>query len=531
MALSISVTVPTLLFGYFLSRTIYNLFFHPLAKIPGPFFAKISRFPGFYHAIKGDRHLWIWQCHQIYGDKIRVQPNQVLFLSQQAHRDIYNYKANVRRAKTYEAWKTTEDPNTGLTVDPAAHARKRKVLNQAFTGESVKHAASFAIEHTDRWIDLLVKDEDIVTEDGWSKLRNMSDWTNYIIFDILGDICFGRSFEIKEPGPNPIRAIPDLVLHNAVIFYAILQSPLVEFVVWAKPKGLDNILNMIAPPELKTYYDFINDSVARRIKEENESTEDERSARRDMFHYLCKVRDPITAKPYSEDTLKGEALLLVVAGSDTTSTILSAFWFYISRNKSVYTRLVNEIRSTFASSDEIVGGAQKLQSCTYVWACIDECLRISPAGPSELARETLSGGHTIDGEHFPAGIVVGCGIYAMGRNEEIFGDPTRFRPERYVPSEATGVTVEDVNRLKASYHPFLTGPTNCVGKNIAMTEMALIICRTLFRLDVRSVVGEDLGAGHPSLGWGRRDRSQYQIADAFVSVHKGPLVQFRKRSV
>jgi cytochrome P450 len=76
----------------------------------------------------------------------------------------------------------------------------------------------------------------------------------------------------------------------------------------------------------------------------------------------------------------------------------------------------------------------KLASCVYLYACIDECLRMSPGGPSEFAREILPGGTTINGEYFPKSVVVGCAHWAMGHNEEAFGDPNRFRPERYIPS-------------------------------------------------------------------------------------------------
>lgn len=262
------------------------------------------------------------------------------------------------------------------------------------------------------------------------------------------------------------------------------------------------------------------------MEKEDQTSE---TARLDMFHFLCAAEDPVTGDRYSEDALQGEAAMLLVAGSDSTSAILAALWFYISRNESVYNRLVTEIRRTFTFSDEIVSGP-KLASCVYLYACIDEALRISPAGPSEFAREVLPGGNTINGEYFPAGVIVGCAHWAMGHNEQIFGDPYRFRPERYIPSEVTGVTVEDVNKLKSYYHPFLTGPTNCAGKTIAMTEMALIVARTLFRVDLRAVPGENLGGGHASLGWGRRNEDEYDISDAYITVHKGPILQFKKRT-
>lgn len=300
-----------------------------------------------------------------------------------------------------------------------------------------------------------------------------------------------------------------------------------DFFVWAKPRGLDYIFNVMAPQEIKSYYAFINDSVTTRIQEEK-SSKNEESTRKDMFHFLCKARDPVTGEPYSEDALQGEAAMLIVAGSSSTATVLAGLWFYLSRNEAVYKRLVNELRSTFKNSDEIVSGP-KLASCVYLHACIEEALRISPAGRSEFAREVLAGGAVINGEFFPAGVVVGCAQWAMGHNERVFGDPGRFRPERYIPSQTTGVTAEDVNAIRSYYHPFLIGPFNCVGKNIAMTEMALVVARTLFHLDLRAVPGDNLGAGHSKLGWGKRDESQCNIDDAYITVNRGPMLLFRRK--
>jgi hypothetical protein len=222
------------------SQAIYNLYFHPLSHCPGPFLSKISKLPNFYHAIKGDRHIWIWQNHQVYGssqfnpytnsseetnlrnigDKFRVHPNQVLFLSPQAFRDIYGSKANVRRAKSYEGWNITREGSTITTIDPHGHARKRKILSQAFTEKTVKLAAGFVIDHVERWIDLLVDAKD-VSEDGWSKAKNMSDWNDWLVFDILGDLLLGRSFGLKEPGENPIRKVPHMMMKHVQMFYPV----------------------------------------------------------------------------------------------------------------------------------------------------------------------------------------------------------------------------------------------------------------------------------------------------------------------
>ena len=62
---------------YLVCCVIYNLYFHPLAKYPGPFLAKFTDLYAGYHAWKGDIHLDMWRCHQVYGDKVRYSPNRV----------------------------------------------------------------------------------------------------------------------------------------------------------------------------------------------------------------------------------------------------------------------------------------------------------------------------------------------------------------------------------------------------------------------------------------------------------------------
>lgn len=62
---------------YFITNFIYNVYFHPYAKYPGPFLAKFTDLYSGYHAWKGDIHLDMWRCHQVYGDKVRYAPNRL----------------------------------------------------------------------------------------------------------------------------------------------------------------------------------------------------------------------------------------------------------------------------------------------------------------------------------------------------------------------------------------------------------------------------------------------------------------------
>jgi cytochrome P450 len=254
--------------------------------------------------------------------------------------------------------------------------------------------------------------------------------------------------------------------------------------------------------------------------------------REDMLHFLCSAKDPDTGKPaFGLKDLLSEANLLIMAGSDTTSITISALFFYLTHNRRVYLKLVNEVRATFASPEDIVHGPKLLTDCKYLRACLDETLRPAPAGPSELPREVLLGGTTIEGEHYPAGVIVGTPTWAMGRNEEQYGDAYTFRPERFIVSDELDSlnTEEEVRKLKRGLHTFLKGPGDCVGQKLAMLQMCIVVARTLWRMDVRLAPGTDVGAGSESLGWGLRDHRQYVLADAYISLHERPVVQTRVR--
>jgi len=284
----------------------------------------------------------------------------------------------------------------------------------------------------------------------------------------------------------------------------------------------------MAPPAIKMYDQFVYDSVTTRIalqKEESQKPESER--RQDIFYFLAEARDPDnpTRPAYSEAELRAESNILIIAGSDTTAISLSGTFFYLTGDPERCDKLAQEILSTFGSVDEIVHGP-KLSGCTYLKACIDEGMRLTPAGPSETPREVLTGGIVIKGDYYPAGTIVGTAAWANAHNRDVYGDPEVFRPERWIADDKYGGGREEVARLRHNFYPFSSGPGNCVGQKVAMAEMMIILARTLYSFEVRRAPGSMLGCGK-----GFNDRDRYKLVDAFVAVREGPEVQFRKRVV
>lgn len=456
----------------------------------------------------------------------------------------------MRKSGFYEAWlRNAHDINTLTCTDVALHAKKRRLLNLAFTDQSLRASGPFMARHIDRWNELLPGDTKNDSE--WSEPRDISTWSDYLLFDLLGDLCFGTNFETKELRENKLKTIPHSIADFVKLFYAvsnvfttdsaaidhsnqIAKSALLDVILWLKPRGLDSLMLMATPTNLKEYYAFVEDSVARRVQVERQrERENVVPEREDMFHFLCTARDPETGElAFSTSELNAEANLLIIAGSDTTANMLCAVFFYICHYPRAYAKLVAEIREMFSSPDDIVQGPTLLTDCKYLRACIDEAFRLAPAMPSELERKVLPGGATIAGEVIPEGVNLGIVHWALGRNEEFYGgDVNVYRPERWIVADdaAHGNPDEEVKRLRRGLHTFGKGVGNCIGRKVAMLQLSMAVARTLWRFDVRVAPGQQLGEGRAELGWGRRDRNTYMLRDAFIAVREGPVLQFKAR--
>lgn len=140
------------------------------------------------------------------GTKIRVGPKTVLFNTPSAYRDIYSHKANVRKDNFYSIWKRHDGDVTIFNeTNVKMHATRRKTFNTAFTDKSVRSAGFFIIKNADRWNELLITDDD------WSAPTNLTEQIDHLIFDILGDLCFGQSFGTIEPGESAFQMIPSAI--------------------------------------------------------------------------------------------------------------------------------------------------------------------------------------------------------------------------------------------------------------------------------------------------------------------------------
>ncbi|KAL8377118.1 hypothetical protein RB595_007998 [Gaeumannomyces hyphopodioides] len=502
---------------------VYRLWFHPLAKYPGPFLARVSNLHQLYHAYKGDRHLEFWRLHEKYGRVVRFGPNSVSINSAAALKDVYGFRANVRKAEFYDAF-VHPTPNTHNSRDKEMHARKRRVLSHAFSDSAMKEMERYILANERQFCAEIGKGATAETK-GWTGPKNMADWCNWLAMDILGDLAFGKAFHMLEREDN--RFAMDLVGGAARRHLICGTMPVLDRL------NLDKWLFPSVAAGRARYMVYSRAQLTERTKLGDETD------RRDFFYYLLRARDPETGLGFAQGELWSESNLLIIAGSDTTSTAMAATLFYLVRNPAALARAAAEVRGTFSSVEDIRQGAQ-LTSLTYLRACIDEAMRLSPSVGGLLPREVLAGGAVVDGERLPAGTVVGTPHYAVHHNADYYPEPFSYVPERWIAGSplatAAGqggrvVAEADVAAAQSAFCPFSIGPRGCIGKGLAYVEMTTTLARVLFTYDMRRPAGvlDPSEGGRPDAEYGRHRRGEFQLFDTFTSLKEGPLVEFRER--
>lgn len=98
------------------------------------------------------------------------------------------------------------------------------------------------------------------------------------------------------------------------------------------------------------------------------------------------------------------ASVLVLGGSDTTATTLSATTYLLLNHLAVYEKVKQEIRTTFTDTSEIT--LFSVSQLKYMLAVLDEAMRIYPPVPQPAIRTTPAGGGTVCGKHVPEGVCI-----------------------------------------------------------------------------------------------------------------------------
>ncbi|KAJ4408646.1 hypothetical protein N0V82_009661 [Gnomoniopsis sp. IMI 355080] len=496
-ATTLLITYGVLLFGY-------RLVLHPLRGYSGPFLAKLSSaYAGFYAATMS-LHIRTRQDHLKYGPVLRSGPNKLVFSSIEALQDIY---LNDRLLKSFAYKYTAATPGVyGVfnVIDKSIHRYKRKLIGQAISERSMRIFEPVMQEQITLFLQLLLSSSSNASP------VNMTTNVKRLTFDMTSLLAFGHNLKTQtDPKHRPLITAQTAGSHRSNMF---MQFP---FLYRTK---IFSLLEIFASDQVLAYFHSIESLIAARVAEP-------KHVRHDLYSLIVDEMNP--DGNYLQDSgIRAEAAFFLPAGADTTSALLCAALFYLSRTPGPYAKLVHEIRTSFDSGDDIKIGP-KLSSCKYLRATIDETLRISPPGPGTLWREQPSTDKrplVIDGHLIPPGIQVGISIYALHHNEEYFPDPFNFLPERWLAPDQSRFTPD-------AFVPFSIGSRGCAGKAMAYAQSSLVLARVLWYFGFEAAPGPlgKIGGGDPALGEGRAREHEFQLYDVISAAHDGPVLVFQPR--
>jgi cytochrome P450 len=201
-----------------------------------------------------------------------------------------------------------------------------------------------------------------------------------------------------------------------------------------------------------------------------ERREQQRDAR-DMLGSMMRARDREGGRPMPDAQLAREALTLVIAGHETTASVLNWIWYLLSRHPQVEARLLGEVRSLPQRPEP---GYEDLARLNYTRQVIEEALRTYP--PLWLITRRTEKPDMLGDYVVPARTEIYVSPYLLQRHPHLWQEPDRFDPDRFDSGE-------DPPRL--SMCPFGAGPRNCIGEHFARVEMQLHLMIIAAELQLR----------------------------------------------
>jgi cytochrome P450 len=305
-----------------------------------------------------------------------------------------------------------------LLLDEAPHMRQRKLMLPPFHGARMKAYADTMTDVAEREVATWPRGEPFEL---WPRMQAITlEVIVRTVFGVerVGDVeRLGRLLgEAIDWGTEPLTMLALLALGP--------EHPLTRFVSRRKLRAVDAL---------------VHEEIARRRGAAD------LEERQDVLSLLLQARHD-DGSPMTDEELRDELMTLLVAGHETTATALAWTVERLVRNPDVLARLTAD-----PDDDE------------YLDAVVKESLRLRPIIP--LVARRLQEPMEIGGHLLPAGVTVTPSIWLMHRRPDIYPEPERFRPERFLEQPAGTYT----------WIPFGGGVRRCLGASFAMFEMKQVL--------------------------------------------------------
>ncbi|MEO0936121.1 MAG: cytochrome P450, partial [Cyanobacteria bacterium J06641_2] len=208
------------------------------------------------------------------------------------------------------------------------------------------------------------------------------------------------------------------------------------------------------------------------IDERRENPDDSRT---DIMSMLMASRDE-KGEAMTDEELRDELMTLLFAGHETTATALTWALYWIHKIPEVKQKLLAELDSLGENHD-----SNAILKLPYLNAVYCETLRIYPVAMLTF-RRGIQSPVSLCGYELEPGVGVMGSIYNLHRKEDLYPEPEKFRPERFLERQFSPY----------EFMPFGGGSRRCIGLALAQFEMKLILAKILSELDLNLVTHSEV---------------------------------------
>ncbi|KAJ5199135.1 Cytochrome P450 [Penicillium cf. griseofulvum] len=429
--------------SYNVVKVIYRLYFSPLAGFPGPRLAAVTSLYEFYFdVLKGGQFMFeINRLHAKYGPIVRINPRELHIKDPSFYDTLYGGPVN-KRDKDFPFIKAGMPLSAFETAPHDLHRERRKLLSpflstQAVTGLQpvVQEKMDLVCSHLSRRV-------------GTGEFLDMHALFASFAADILSAYVHGRencygyldNAEISDEWKKNINNVFEGLLFLRHLPFTLKPGRMFPNITsWLFPtfSGIHQIETKIHQSIKAAYRNPTEKSIISTV--------------------LSNEKVPDHEKEF--ERLKDELQFLLLAGTDAPSQAMAITMFHLLWNPETHKKLKDELDEAFPILSD--ADWNKLKNLPYLTAVLKEGLRLSAIVTTRLPRIAPDEALRYGKWTIPPGTPVGMTTHSILRDPEVYTEPMKFIPERWLGPP------EEVRVLDRYLVPFAKGNSSCMGQSMA----------------------------------------------------------------
>ena len=330
-----------------------------------------------------------------------------------------------------------------IMLSGSRHRRERQLLMPPFHGERMRAYGQIISDITEQVISQWKIGEPLSIRDSMQKIS-----LRVILRAVFG-LSQGSRYQQMEHLLTSMLDVTGSPLSASMLFFPILQKDLGAWSPWGRFLRQKQQLDCLIYTE---------------IQERRSQLDPNRT---DILALLMSARDEV-GKPMTDNELRDELMTMMFAGHETTATAITWALYWIHKLPDVRKKLLEEIDSLGEEPDN-----NAIFRLPYLNAVCSETLRIYPVGMLTFARVVQTPVQLLDYELEPGTVLIGC-IYLAHRRKDVYPEPERFKPERFLERQYSPY----------EYLPFGGGSRRCIGMAFALFEMKVVLAKILSSLEL-----------------------------------------------